>query len=53
MMNHPHIKGGGTLFMGAHIHKDLAPSPGMKFVDHSTKETKEKPRIFREKRLSV
>jgi len=22
-MNHPHIKGGGTLFMGAHIHKDL------------------------------
>ena len=39
-MNHPHIKGGGTLFMGAHIHKDLNMSPGMKFTDPLTAEVK-------------
>ena len=52
-MNHPHIKGGGTLFMGAHIHKDLEPSPGLKFTDSKTSETKEKARLFKERKLSV
>jgi len=52
-MNHPHIKGGGTMFMGAHIHKDLTPAPGLKFTDELSKEVKEKPRIFKERKLSV
>lgn len=52
-MNHPHIKGGGTLFMGVHIHKDLVPAPGLKFTDLKSSETKEKPRLFKERKLSV
>ena len=35
-MNHPHVKGGGTLFMQAHIHEDLELQPGMKFCEEKT-----------------
>jgi hypothetical protein len=52
-MNHPHIKGAGTLFMQAHIHKDLILQPGSKFIDKKEGDTREKPRIFNERKLSV
>ena len=52
-MKHPHIKGSGTLFMQAHIHKDLILQPGTKFADPKEGDLREKPRIFNEKKYSV
>ena len=45
-MNHPHVKGGGTLFMQAHIHEDLQLQPGMKFSEEKSNDKRERPQIF-------